>query len=139
MSTRSKPDRSCCAEIKAGRDCPVHGKVHGPTGVYTPPDWEAIVDDAVYEIDQRWGEPVDDDETAPMDRQIVRETAEAVLRPVVAERDRLRAENEALHKRVVQLERAVCRVATIDDFYGPGGRRAAAEAALASDETQVPE
>jgi hypothetical protein len=109
MSTRSKPDRSCCAEIKAGRDCPVHGKVHGPTGVYTPPDWEAIVDDAVYEIDQRWGEPVDDDET------------------------------EALHKRVVQLERAVCRVATIDDFYGPGGRRAAAEAALASDETQVPE
>jgi hypothetical protein len=53
---------------------------------------------------------------------------------LTAEVARLRAENEALHKRVVRLERAVCRVATIDDFYGPGGRRAAAEVALASDE-----
>lgn len=96
-------DRRVCAEIKAGRDCPVHGKVHGPTGVYTPPDWDAIVDDAVREIDQRWGEPVDDDESAPMDRQIVRETAEAVLRPVVAERDRLRAENERLREAITKL------------------------------------
>jgi hypothetical protein len=51
-----------------------------------------------------------------------------------AEIERLRAENDRLSRRILKLERAVCGVAVIDDFYGPGGRMAKAEAALATDE-----
>lgn len=46
-----------------------------------PDDWTAIIDDAAYEINQRWGEPVGDDEFAPIDEKLVRETAEAILTP----------------------------------------------------------
>lgn len=52
-------------------------------------DWSAMLDDAVHEINKRWGEPWGDD-LLPMDQALVRETAEAVLLPVAAERDRYR-------------------------------------------------
>lgn len=41
-------------------------------------DHDALVDDAVHEINQRWGEPWGDD-TLPMDQKLVRETAEAIV------------------------------------------------------------
>lgn len=47
--------------------------------------WTALVDDAVHEINMRWGHALDDSDepgTEPMEQVMVRETAEAILRPV---------------------------------------------------------
>lgn len=46
--------------------------------------WDAIVDDAIHEINMRWGVRLDDSDepdTEPMDQVMVRATAEAILAP----------------------------------------------------------
>lgn len=60
-------------------------------------DWTALVDDAVHEINMRWGcalDNSDDPEFEPMDQALVRETAEAILRPIYTEAVAQRAELE---------------------------------------------
>jgi hypothetical protein len=52
------------------------------------------VDDAAHEINMRWGSPLGnsaDPEFEPMDQDLVRETAEAILHPVEDELSALRA------------------------------------------------
>jgi dephospho-CoA kinase len=49
-----------------------------------------FIDDAVHEINQRWGEPFGDD-MLPMDQALVRETAEAIVLPHYQERETLRS------------------------------------------------
>lgn len=56
--------------------------------------WDALVDDAVHEINMRWGirlDNSDEPDTEPMDQVMVRATAEAILRPVENDVERLRA------------------------------------------------
>jgi hypothetical protein len=50
--------------------------------------WTLLVDDAAHEINMRWacGDP---DDLEPMDQALVRETAEAILRPLEDEYERL--------------------------------------------------
>lgn len=52
--------------------------VPGPATPRGAVDREALIDDAVFEINQRWGEPWGD-EMRPMDQKLVRETAEAII------------------------------------------------------------
>lgn len=85
-------DRTNDAEIDR-RDL-VHRRGRRDLDMGAPDRWNALVDDAVHEINMRWGVPVDDSaepDTDPMDQVMVRETAEAILRPVEAEVERLRA------------------------------------------------
>jgi hypothetical protein len=59
--------------------------------------WVALVDDAVHEINMRWGNALDDSDepdTEPMEQIMVRETAEAILRPLFA--DQFSAEELAI-------------------------------------------
>lgn len=57
-------------------------------------DWTPWLDDAIHEINQRWGQPLDDSDQPdmePLPESIVRETAMAILTPALTEVERLRA------------------------------------------------
>lgn len=73
---------------------------HMPDIERSSDDYAARLDDAIHEINQRWGEPIggEDDplDMVEMDQALVRETAEAVIAPWRAEVERLRGRIEQL-------------------------------------------
>jgi hypothetical protein len=78
--------------------------------------WTALVDDAVHEINMRWGIPLDDSdepETEAMDAEIVRETAEAILRPIEDELDAALSERNTLQRDVDTLLEAIAATTVI--------------------------